>query len=162
RERRTMASTNFGKLNGYMMANDKFYMGSILDQNAVHDLDLKMKMGGEIDPNATYTMKLFADAKVLDGKDATIVQTKEVTGQELTDANGEFHFDQVKHTLGDTSLYFTEVNLKEADGNTERMWTSPIWVQPLAGDKHGVVASLSAGGLTQVPNWMSSRSTIAI
>jgi hypothetical protein len=156
-----MASTNFAKLNGYMTANDKFYMGSILDQNAVRDLNLKMKMSGQIDPQSTYTMKLYADAKVLDGVDATVIQTKKITGQELLDAQGEFSFDQVNHKLGDNSLYFTEVNKTEADGNVEKMWTSPIWVQPVAGDRHGIVATLSAGGLTQVPQWLFSPTTIS-
>lgn len=156
RERRTIATTNAMKLNGHMVANDKFPMGSILDQNAVPDVTLKMKMGGQIEPEAQYTFKLYADEKVLDGTDAAVIQTKSMTGRELAQANNEVSFDQVHHKLGNNSLYFTEVSRQDTSG-TDRMWTSPIWVQPLAGAKHGVLARTSAGSAAQIlPGFDSS------
>jgi hypothetical protein len=149
RERRFMASTNKEELNGVMVANDKFNMGSILDQNAVPDIALKMKIGGKIEPDANYTVNLYGDDKVLDGVDAAIVQTRKLTGQQLLDANSQVSFDPIHHKLGNNSLYFTEVLRKDSAGDTTKMWTSPIWVQPVAGSDHGVVARLAAGGVGQ-------------
>ncbi|MGH9552403.1 MAG: hypothetical protein ACRD3W_23650, partial [Terriglobales bacterium] len=88
RNRRTIATTSEANLNGYLVANDKFYMGAKLDQAAIPDLSLKMKIGGNIDPQAEYTVNLYGD-NVLDGKLGDVIQTREMTGQELMDANGQ-------------------------------------------------------------------------
>ncbi|HEY9776947.1 MAG TPA: hypothetical protein V6C81_24495 [Planktothrix sp.] len=154
RQRRTAATTNGVKLNGYLMANDKFYMGSILDQSAVPQLNLKMKIGGEIDANAQYTVKLFGDDQVLDGKDAAVIQTKQVSGQELLSSNGEVAFDPITHKAGNNSLYFVEAARVEQGAaaiSPIRMWTSPIWVRPLAGDSHGMLTRFAAGTAAQWP-----------
>ena len=159
RERRTIATTNYKNLNGYMIANDKFVMGSILDQGAVPDLTLKMRVAGDVDPDAQYTLKLYGDEKVLDGTDAAVIQTKVISGKDLLAGNNEVSFDPVHHKLGNNSLYFTEV-ARQSGGNTDKMWTSPIWVQPLTGVDHGLIARLAAGGV--VSQWLPSGSSLTM
>jgi hypothetical protein len=159
RQRRTIATTSHDNLSGYLMANDKFFMGSILDQKAVSDLSLKMKMGGNIDPNAQYQLKLFSDDKVLDGTDAAVIQTKSVTGQQILDADGVVAFDPVTHKLGNNSLYFVEADRVDATANrTDKMWTSPIWVRPMEIDSHGLLTRMSAGNLVNYEPWHQALS----
>jgi hypothetical protein len=154
RQRRTIATTSHDNLNGYLMANDKFFMGSILDQKAVSDLSLKMKMGGNIDPNAQYQLKLYSDAKVLDGTDAAVIQTKNVTGQQILDGDGVVAFDPVTHKLGNNSLYFVEADRVDPTANrTDKMWTSPIWIRPMESDSHGLFTRISAGNLVNYEPW---------
>lgn len=150
RQRRTIATTNPENLSGYMLANDQFYMGSILDQAAVPDLNLKMKIGGQIDPNAKYQVDLYGDEQVLDGKNAQVVQSKTVTGQDLLNSNSEVAFDPISHKLGNNSLYFVEVQRTDPTANyTDRMWTSPVWVQPLSGADHDLATRLISGSAAQ-------------
>lgn len=65
-----------------------------------------------------------------------LYQTK-MTGQELIDAGYKVDFDPIHHRLGRSSAYYAEVARKDPEtGHIDRMWTAPIWVEPLAGAKH--------------------------
>jgi len=137
RERRTIATTNGEKLQASMWANDKHPMGSILDQAAVSELALTARVGGEVHPDAQYTIKLWGDTKLGDKKLAEVVQETKMTGQELLDAQSKVSFDALEHRLGNKSAYWMEIQrVDPVTGHNDRMFTAPIWVEPLTGDKH--------------------------
>lgn len=146
RERRTIATTSSEKLSGVLTANDKFVMGSILDQSAVDSLALKMKIDGKIDPDAQYSVKLWGDKKVGDGKLAEVVQEQKMTGSQLLSSDQIVAFDPVKSKVGQSSAYYVEVGRTDPKtSNLDRMWTAPIWVEPLAGAQHSLATRWMAG-----------------
>ena len=137
RERRTIATTNGDKLNATMWGNDKHPMGSILDQAAVPDLKLSANIGGEVVPGAEYKIKLWGDKKLGDKKLAEIVEERTMTGEELLAAKNKVSFDALEHKLGNKSAYWMEIQRTDpTSGHTDRMFTAPIWVEPLTGSKH--------------------------
>jgi len=137
RERRTIATTNGDKLNATMWGNDKHPMGSILDQAAVPDLKLSANIGGEVVPGAEYKIKLWGDKKLGDKKLAEIVEERTMTGEELLAAQNKVSFDALEHKLGNKSAYWMEIQRTDpTSGHTDRMFTAPIWVEPLTGSKH--------------------------
>ena len=147
RERRTVATTSTKLLRGHMTANESHPMGTIFDQNAVPDLNIKMNIGGELDPKAKYTVKLFGDSKIGDGKLAEAVQTKELSGQELLDAQGQVAFDTVQTKLGNKSAYYVEVQrVDPVTSNTDYMWTAPVWVEPNASQHSLLTRGLVGAG----------------
>jgi hypothetical protein len=146
RERRTIATTSSENLSGVLTANDKFVMGSILDQSAVDSLALKMRIDGKIDPEAQYSVKLWGDKKIGDGKLAEVVQEQKMTGSQLLSANQTVAFDPVTNKVGQSSAYYVEVGRTDPKtSNLDRMWTAPIWVEPLAGAQHSLATRWMAG-----------------
>lgn len=137
RERRTIATTNGEKLNASMWGNEKHPMGSILDQAVVPELTLSARIGGEVVPAAQYKVKLLGDSKVGDKKLAQVVQEISLTGEQLLAMQNRVSFDPVEHRLGRKSAYYMEIHRTDPiTGHTDRMWTAPIWVEPLTGAKH--------------------------
>lgn len=137
RERRTIATTNGDKLNATMWGNDKHPMGSILDQAAVPDLKLSANIGGEVVPGAEYKIKLWGDKKLGDKKLAEVVEERTMTGEELLAAQNKVSFDALEHKLGNKSAYWMEIQRTDpVSGHSDRMFTAPIWVEPLTGSKH--------------------------
>ncbi len=63
RSRRTFATTNMERLNGRVVANDRYQMGSIFDQAVTNELSLTTKLGGKIEPDAEYSLKLSGRSK---------------------------------------------------------------------------------------------------
>jgi hypothetical protein len=150
RNRRVSATTSRKLLQGYMSTEDGVPMGSILDQNAVHDLNLKMNVGGVIDPKAQYKATLFGDANVGDGKLATKIQSLDVSGQDLLSANNQIKFDQVTHKLGNKSAWYVQLTRTDpVTENTDYMWTAPIWIEPLAGSTHNLLTRSLVGAGAQ-------------
>ncbi|MBS1956936.1 MAG: hypothetical protein JST89_22295 [Cyanobacteria bacterium SZAS-4] len=146
RERRTIATTSSENLSGVLTANDRFVMGSILDQSAVDSLALKMRIDGKVDPDAQYSVKLWGDKKVGDGNLAEVVQEQKMTGSQLLSANQMVAFDPVKSKIGQGSAYYVEVGRTDPKtSNLDRMWTAPIWVEPLAGAQHSLATRWMAG-----------------
>ncbi len=188
RARRTIATTNRENLTGSMVVNDVHPMGSVLDQAAVPDLRLKVKIGGKVSPDAEYTALLWGDKKLGDGKLAEVLQTKTLTGAELKAAGNSISFDPVRQTLGARGAYYVEVQrvptaaelasqfarndiaglnllpgapssripvIKHSEsGGTfdpmakflgERMWTAPVWSEPLAGANHSLLIRTFVG-----------------
>ncbi len=202
RARRTIATTNFENLNGNMVVNNAHPMGSVLDQNAVQDLSIKVNVAGKVVPEAQYTAILWADKRIGDGKLATQLQTIKLSGKELMEAGNQINFDQVRQTLGVKSAYYAEVQRlapivkagaaeptatakapvdasnklppdvelwlsrstipKFGDESSapssrvstfanaladtgaskprpDRMWTAPVWSEPLAGKNHSLL-----------------------
>lgn len=140
RARRTIASTNIKELNGHMTVNDKHAMGSILDQNAVHDLNFKMHFGGgQFHPEAQYKLNLWSDRRVGDGRLAKIIETRQVSGSDLINAGGVVPFNMAQHTLGNKSAWYIEVQrTNPISSHVDHMWTAPIWIEPLALGQHSV------------------------
>jgi hypothetical protein len=150
RERRTIATTNGDKLNATMWGNDKHPMGSILDQAAVPDLKLSANIGGEVVSGAEYKIKLWGDKKLGDKKLAEIVEEKVMTGDELIAAQNKVSFDALEHKLGNKSAYWMEIQRTDpVSGHTDRMFTAPIWVEPLTGDKHSFYMRWLTGNSAQ-------------
>jgi len=146
RNRRTFATTNYEYLQGVLTANDRFYMGSILDQAAVPDVNLKVKIGGKIEPDAEYVVKLLGDEKIGDGNLAQSIQEKTVKGSDLLNSDGQVAFDPVNHKLGNKSAYFVEINRTGPSSDiVDKMWTSPIWIEPLSGAKHSLLTRWLVG-----------------
>ncbi len=154
RNRRTIATTNGDKLNGFMWGNDKHFMGSILDQAAAKELRLSVHVGGDVVPDAEYTVKIWGDKKIGDGNPAEVIYQQKLTGQELIDAGYKVEFDPIDHTLGRKSSYHAEIDRKDPQtGHTDKMWTAPIWVEPPASPKHSLYMRLISGNLQHyVPN----------
>lgn len=153
RERRTIATTSGEKLSGMLTANDKFVMGSILDQSAVDQLSLKMRIDGVVDPKAEYTVKLWGDQKIGDGKLAEVVQEQKMTGSQLLSADKMVAFDPIKGKVGQSSAYYVEVGRTDPKtSNLDRMWTAPIWVEPLQGAQHSLATRWMAGVGSQILN----------
>lgn len=133
RNRRTIATTSTENLNAQMIVNDKFHIGSILDERVVHDVNVNVRVGGKVAPDAQYTVHLHGDKRIGDGKLASIVETRQLTGQELIDAGYHVNFKEVPHTIGNKSAYWVEIQrVDAATTNTDYMWTAPVWVQPKA------------------------------
>ncbi len=155
RERRTGATTSRTRLVGSLWANDAHPMGSILDQSAVPDLNLKVQIEGEVTPDARYTVSLLGDTRIGDGKLATTLQTKELTGQELLDGGQQVSFGTIKHTLGNRSAYFVQVDRAQpALGDyVDHMWTAPIWIEPASRATHSLLVRgmFTAGANLFVP-----------
>jgi hypothetical protein len=158
RERRTIATTSSKNLSGVLTGNDQFMMGSILDHSVVPSLALKMKVEGSVDPDASYTLKLWGDTKIGDGDLAKVVQEKKVKGSDLLASNQTFAFDPVKGISGQNSAYYVEVQRQAAGSTyTDRMWTAPIWLENLAGSKHTLYSKFMAGQVgQQVPGLYNS------
>jgi hypothetical protein len=159
RQRRTIATTSSKNLSGVLTANDNVTMGSILDHSVVPSLSLKMRIDGIVDPAAKYSVKLWGDTNLGDGKLAEIVQQKDVTGSELLAANQTVAFDTVNGTTGQNSAYYVEVNRTDpTTSNLDRMWTAPIWLENLAGTEHTTFSKLMNGQLSQyIPNPFQSK-----
>jgi len=159
RERRTIATTSSKNLSGVLFGNDKFVMGSILDHSVVPSLNLKMKIDGIVHPDADYTLKLWGDTKLGDGKLADVVQTKTIKGSDLLAANQTVAFDAVTGTTGHNSAYYVEVLRKDpVSDHTDRMWTAPIWLENLTGTKHTLFSKWMAGSASQyLPNPFQSK-----
>lgn len=133
RERRTVATTSTEKLGGHLTVNDRHFMGDILDQSAVPDLNFKMQIDGVVLPEAKYRVSLYGDRKVGDGRLAKPVQVRELTGQDILDTNGTVAFDKVEHVLGNKSAHYVEVQRTDpVTANVDYLWTAPIWVEPVA------------------------------
>lgn len=150
RERRTIATTNKELLSGRMTANDQ-HMGSILDQQRHHDLDIKAHVGGKVTPDAKYTVNLWGDPKIGDKNLAEIVQTIVMSGSEMAAAGNTVKFDQVRHTIGAKSAYFLEIQrLGSGTSVPERMWTAPVWVEPASteGSSLAINALIGLGAAT--------------
>jgi hypothetical protein len=136
--RRTMVTTNYRLLRGYMTANDDAYMmGSILDQAATPQLNLRMRIGGDIDPKAQYTVNLWGDTNLLDSKLAQKVDSQTLTGQQLLDAGSQVSFGPQTHKLGTKANWYIEVQRTDPKtANVDYLWTAPIWMENLAGNSH--------------------------
>jgi hypothetical protein len=148
RERRTIATTSSKNLSGLLTANDGIIMGSIVDHSVAPTLNLKMRIDGNVDPNASYTVKLWGDENLGDGDLAKDIQTKKVTGSDLLANNQTVAFDPVSGTTGQNSAYYVEVQRLDPTSNkTDRMWTAPIWLENLAGTKHTMISKLLNGQL---------------
>lgn len=143
RERRTIATTS-KELSGVLSANDSFIMGSIIDQSAAPSLALKMRVDGNIDPAANYSVKLWGDAKIGDGKLAQVIQQKDISGQDLLNSGQTVAFDSITGKTGSNSAYYVEVQRKAGD-NLDRMWTAPIWHENLTGAQHSLMTRLISG-----------------
>ncbi len=148
RERRTIATTSSKNLSGVLTANDDIMMGARVDHSTTASLNLKMRIDGNVDANAKYTVQLFGDENIGDGDLATAVQTKHVTGSELLANNQTVAFDPVSGTTGQNSAYYVEVQrVDPTTNNTDKMWTAPIWLENLAGTKHTLASKLLNGQL---------------
>ena len=186
RARRTIATTNYENLTGHMTVNDVHPMGSVLDQAAVPDLNIKVKIGGKVSPDAEYTAILWGDKKIGDGKLAEIIETKKITGKELAKSDNTVAFEEVQQTLGHKGAYWVEVQRLPTDGDLssaflaksvsiskglpnltkppvlahaepggpfdpmgqslgDRMWTAPVWSEPLAGQTHSFAVRTLVG-----------------
>lgn len=189
RARRTIATTNRDLLTGHMTVNDAHPMGSVLDQKAVPDLNIKVTVGGKVSPDAEYTALLWGDKNLGDGKLAEVLQTKKITGAELAAAKNQISFDKVQPTLGRRSAFYVELQRLPAEGDPasllqstaggakripdflnssrppvfshsevgsaqadpsgkflgDRLWTAPVWSEPLAGENHSFVMRALVG-----------------
>ncbi len=148
RSRRTFATTNMERLNGRVVANDRYQMGSIFDQAVTNELSLTTKLGGKVEPDAEYGLKLWADQKIGDRTMAEVVQEVKLSGADLNKAGNEFTFDQIRHTLGNRGgAYFVEVSRKDpVTSHVDRMFMAPFWVEPLSGGgKHSLFMKFLAG-----------------
>ncbi len=155
RERRTIATTSSKNLSGLLTANDRFLMGSIVDQSAVPILSLKMRIDGNIDPAANYAVKLWGDTKVGDGKLAEVLQQRDISGADLLNQSQTVAFDAITGKVGQNSAYYVEVQRKDPrTANLDRMWTAPIWLEQLAGGHSLFTRWMTGSGsqLLPVPN----------
>jgi hypothetical protein len=145
RNRQTIATTSTELLQGHMTANN-LPMGSILDEHAVNDLAITMNVAGKVDPKAQYKVNLWADPKIGDGKLATMVQSKSLTGQQILDGNGQVQLDTVHHTIGNKSAWYVEVQRTDPKtSNTDYMWTAPVWVEPQIAGGHSLLTRAIVG-----------------
>lgn len=155
RERRTIATTSSKNLSGLLTANDRFVMGSIVDQSAVPTLSLKMRIDGNIDPAANYAVKLWGDTKIGDGKLAEVLQQRDISGADLLNQSQTVAFDAITGKVGHNSAYYVEVQRKDPQtANLDRMWTAPIWLEQLAGGHSLFTRWMTGSGsqLLPVPN----------
>lgn len=155
RERRTIATTSSKNLSGLLTANDRFLMGSIVDQSAVPSLALKMRIDGNINPAANYAVKLWGDTKVGDGKLAEVLQQRDISGADLLNQSQTVAFDAITGKVGQNSAYYVEVQRKDPHtANLDRMWTAPIWLEQLAGGHSLFTRWMTGSGsqLLPVPN----------
>lgn len=129
RERRTFATTGRDSLAGYSEVNNKHLMGSIVDQNDSPNVHVTMTVASEVQPEAQYTVILWADQNIGDGELAEKVQTIHIAGNKLIANNRKVNFDELPHVVGNKSAYYVEVQ-KRNNNHTDRMWTAPVWVEP--------------------------------
>ncbi len=148
RSRRTFATTHMERLNGRVVANDRYQMGQIFDQTVTNELSLTAKLGGQIEPNAQYTLKLWGDQKIGDRTMAEVMQEVKLSGEELAGKGNQFTFDKVTHQIGEKgSAYFVEVTRKDpTTSHVDHLFTSPFWIEPLSGGaKHSLYMRFLAG-----------------
>lgn len=147
RQRRTMATTSMDRLKGSVEANDRYQMGSIIDQAISPDLKLTTRIDSKIAPDAQYTFKLWGDTKVGDRTLADVVQQTTMTGDDLISAGSRFSFDKVRQTIGDKGAYFVEVVRKDpVSGHNDHMYLAPFWIEPISGGgRHSLWMRLLAG-----------------
>ncbi|MCC6977589.1 MAG: hypothetical protein IT343_04670, partial [Candidatus Melainabacteria bacterium] len=148
RARRTFATTHMERLNGRVVANDRYQMGQVLDQAVTNELKLTTQIGGKVEPEAQYTFKLWADEKVGDRTLAEVVQQQKLTGEELSQMGNAFSFEKFRHTLGNKGgAYFVEVSRKDpTTAHVDRMFMAPFWVEPLSGGgRHSLWLPFLAG-----------------
>jgi hypothetical protein len=147
RERRTTATTSTKLLSGHMTVNDKFFMGDILDQTVVPDLNVKMHIAGDIAPTAQYKVSLYGDSKIGDGRLAKPMQVLDLKGQDILNTNGTVAFDQQQHILGNKSSWYVEVQrVDPVTANTDYLWTAPVWVEPINGIHSALLRGIVGAG----------------
>lgn len=148
RSRRTFATTHMERLNGRVIANDRYQMGQIFDQAVTNELTLTTKLGGQIEPSAQYTLKLWGDRKVGDRTLAEVVQEVKLSGEEIAAQGNQFTFDTVTHNIGNKGgAYFVEVARKDpTTSHIDRMFMAPFWIEPLSGGgRHSLFMRFLAG-----------------
>lgn len=157
RERRTIATTNTRKLSAIMETTENQPMGTVIDRAAIDQLGIRVKIGGEVTPDAQYKVLLWGDRKIGDGKLAQVVQTQEIAGSDLLSGNGLVAFDKIKLPLKQKTAHYVEVQRTDAaSGHTDRMWTAPIWVEPLSGARHSLwFSGLISNGNQLIPGFGS-------
>ncbi|MBX9723108.1 MAG: hypothetical protein K2X81_17025, partial [Candidatus Obscuribacterales bacterium] len=133
RERRTMATTNKDSLAGVMVMNDKFVMGSIVDEKEAGDnVHISVTVLGNKNPEAQYIAKLWSEPNIGSGELPTKpIQTVHISGDDLNTAGNKIQFEDVEHESGKKSAYWVEVQKKSDDEPNQpaRMWTAPVWVE---------------------------------
>jgi len=152
RSRRTFATTHMDRLNGRVIANDRYQMGQIVDQAVTNELSLTTRIGGKIEPEADYTIKLWGDQKIGDRTLAEVMQEVKLTGEELSSRGNQFTFDKVTHNIGKKGgAYFVEVTRKDpTTSHVDHMYMAPFWIEPLSGGgRHSLYMRFLAG---QAPN----------
>lgn len=148
RSRRTFATTHMDRLNGRVVANDRYQMGQIVDQAVTNELSLTTKIGGKIEPEAGYTLKLWGDQKIGDRTLAEVMQEVKLTGEELSSRGNQFTFDKVTHNIGKKGgAYFVEVTRKDpTTSHVDHMYMAPFWIEPLSGGgRHSLYMRFLAG-----------------
>jgi len=148
RARRTFATTHMERLNGRVVANDRYQMGQILDQAVTNELSLTTKIGGQIKPDADYTVKLWGDQRIGDRTLAEVMQEVKLTGEQLSGNGNQVTFDAVKHNVGKSgSAYFVEVTRKDpVTSHVDHMYMAPFWIEPLSGGgRHSLYMRFLAG-----------------
>lgn len=148
RSRRTFATTHMDRLNGKVVANDRYQMGQIVDQAVTNELSLTTKIGGKIEPEANYTLKLWGDQKIGDRTLAEVMQEVKLTGEELSSRGNQFTFDKVTHNIGKKGgAYFVEVTRKDPiTSHVDHMYMAPFWIEPLSGGgRHSLYMRFLAG-----------------
>jgi len=148
RSRRTFATTHMERLNGRVVANDRYQMGQIVDQAVTNELSLTTKIGGKIEPDAKYTLKLWGDQKVGDRTLAEVMQEVKLTGEELSGMGNQVKFDTVTHNIGKKGgAYFVEVTRKDpTSAHVDHMYMAPFWIEPLSGGgRHSLYMRFLAG-----------------
>jgi hypothetical protein len=148
RSRRTFATTHMDRLNGRVVANDRYQMGQIVDQAVTNELTLTTKIGGKIEPDAQYTLKLWGDQKIGDRTLAEVMQEVKVSGDELSGMGNQFTFDKINHNIGKKGgAYFVEVTRKDpTTSHVDHLYMAPFWIEPLSGGgRHSLYMKFLAG-----------------
>lgn len=148
RSRRTFATTHMDRLNGRVVANDRYQMGQIVDQAVTNELTLTTKIGGKIEPDAQYTLKLWGDQKIGDRTLAEVMQEVKVSGDKLSGMGNQFTFDKINHNIGKKGgAYFVEVTRKDpTTSHVDHLYMAPFWIEPLSGGgRHSLYMKFLAG-----------------
>ncbi len=106
------------------------------------------KLGGKVEPEAEYALKLWGDQKIGDRTMAEVMQEVKVSGAELNKTGNEFTFDKISHPVGNRGgAYFVEVTRKDpVTSHIDHMFMAPFWVEPLSGGaKHSIFMRFLAG-----------------
>jgi hypothetical protein len=114
-----------------------------------------MRIDGNIDPAASYAVKLWGDTKIGDGKLAEVLQQRDLSGADLLSQSKTVAFDAITGKVGHNSAYYVEVQRKDPHtANLDRMWTAPIWLEQLAGGHSLFTRWMTGSGsqLLPVPN----------
>ncbi len=151
-ERRSMVSTSYDDLHAVTIANDKYVMGNVIDPKDIDSLRFKVLIGGKLDRNATYNVKLWADTALGDLKTATVVDEKSITGDELLRNHQQVLFDNVKYKSKNGNAFVMEIERTYLtnNGQTEvdvAAATTAIWVAPT----DSVPAPLLGAGACNAP-----------